>query len=66
VIVVPKRHVSDYFDLAEREQQACWLLVNRVQALLRERLEADDFTVGVNLESPELQTEKHTHIHVIP
>ncbi len=65
-IVVPKRHVSDYFDLAEREQQACWLLVNRVQSVLRERLDTHDFTVGVNLECADLQTERHTHIHVIP
>ena len=65
-IVVPKRHVSSYFDLAEREQRACWLLVNRVQSLLRERLDTEAFTVGVNLDRANMQTEKHAHIHFIP
>lgn len=65
-LVVPKRHVRDYFDLAEREQRACWLLANRVQTLLREQSEPNDFTVGVNLDRADKQTEEHTHIHVIP
>lgn len=65
-LVVPKRHASDYFDLAEREQQACWLLVNRVQSHLQDQHDSSDFTVGVNLDRRGNRTEEHTHIHVIP
>jgi diadenosine tetraphosphate (Ap4A) HIT family hydrolase len=65
-LVVPKRHVGDYFDLAEREQQACWLLVNRVQSLLRDRFDPDNFTAGVNLEGTGVQISEHAHIHVLP
>ena len=65
-LVVPKRHVEDYFDLAEREQQACWLLVNRVQTLLQDQQhDSTVFTVGINLDRRDNQTEEHTHIHVL-
>jgi diadenosine tetraphosphate (Ap4A) HIT family hydrolase len=65
-LVVPKRHVGSYFDLAEREQRACWLLVNRVQSALRKHSETNDFSVGVNLDCANIQTEEHTHINIIP
>ena len=65
-LVVPKRHAADYFDLAEREQQACWILVNRVQTLLQDQHNSPDFTVGVNLDRSGSRTEDHACIHVIP
>jgi diadenosine tetraphosphate (Ap4A) HIT family hydrolase len=65
-LVLPKRHLSDYFDLSEREQRACWLQVNRVQAVLREQDASDTFRVGLNLDHPDRKTFKHAHLHVIP
>ena len=65
-LVLPKRHVSDFFDLSEREQHACWLLVDRVQSLLREKHAPDGINVGINVESAAGQTVPHAHIHVIP
>lgn len=65
-LVIPKRHVANYFDLSDREQTACWMLVNRTQELLRERFGPDGFNVGINTGSAAGQTIEHAHIHVIP
>jgi len=65
-LVIPKRHVADYFSLAEREQQACWLLVNRVQSRIDEMLAPDGFNVGVDVGPAAGQTAGHAHLHVIP
>lgn len=65
-LVAPKRHVASYFDLAERSQRACWLLVNRVQSRLKEALAPDGFTVRVDVGRTAGQPAEHTHLHVIP
>lgn len=65
-LVVPKRHVANYFHLAEREQQACWFLVNRVQSLLRKTFAPDGFTVGFEVGTTDNQRLDHSHVHVIP
>ena len=65
-VVLPKRHAPDYFDLSEREQRACWLLVNRVRTMLRERDASDTFRVGLNLDPSGKKPIEHAHLHVIP
>ncbi len=65
-LVLPKRHIANYFDLAWREQQACWLLVNRVQSLLRDRHAPNGFTVGVDVGPTAGQTSDHAHLQVLP
>ena len=65
-LILPKRHCADYFELSSKEQQACWLLANRVKAILQEQYEPDGFNVGINVHAPAGQTVFHAHIHVIP
>ena len=65
-LVIPKRHVTNYFSLAEREQRACWLLANRVRGRLNNTLAPDGFNVGVDVGRAAGQTMSHTHLHVIP
>jgi diadenosine tetraphosphate (Ap4A) HIT family hydrolase len=36
-LIVPKRLVSNYFDLTLKEQTACWIVVNKVKILLQEK-----------------------------
>ena len=65
-LVLPKRHVHDYFALSEREQRACWLLVNRERTVLREERASDPFrAVALKLHRPGRETFKHAHPHVI-
>lgn len=66
-LVIPKRHVSDYFDLFQPER-------NAMQALLDEQrqaiLQLDDavtaFNIGINAGQEAGQTIFHCHLHLIP
>lgn len=66
-LVIPKRHVADYFDLFQPE-------INAVNALLREVREdvslADPkitgFNIGANAGQSAGQTILHCHMHLIP
>jgi diadenosine tetraphosphate (Ap4A) HIT family hydrolase len=65
-LVLPKRHVNNYFELSEREQTACQIMVNRVQSRLQDKHAPDGFNVGLNVGTDAGQTVPHAHIHVIP
>lgn len=65
-LIVPKRHVANYFDLTIHEQRALWLLVNRCKKILTERYNPDGFNVGVNVNETAGQSIFHVHIHLIP
>lgn len=66
-LVIPKRHVTDYFDLGAAEMKACTDLFARARA----RIRAHDstvagFNVGVNIGEVGGQTIPHCHLHLIP
>jgi diadenosine tetraphosphate (Ap4A) HIT family hydrolase len=65
-LIVPKRLVSNYFELTLKEQMACWIVVNKVKDILQEKYNPDGFNVGINIEETAGQTIWHCHIHVIP
>jgi diadenosine tetraphosphate (Ap4A) HIT family hydrolase len=65
-LVVPKRLVSNYFDLTLKEQTACWIVVNKVKTILQEKYNPDGFNVGININEEAGQTISHCHIHIIP
>ncbi|PIG93552.1 HIT family protein [Gloeocapsopsis sp. IPPAS B-1203] len=65
-LVIPKRHVSNYFQLPFKEQAACWLMVNKVQEILSKEFTPDGFNVGININREAGQNMMHTSIHIIP
>lgn len=65
-LVVPKRLVSNYFELTLKEQMACWIVVNKVKVILQEKYNPDGFNIGINLNEAAGQTIWHCHIHIIP
>ncbi len=65
-LVVPRRHVANYFDLLPDEVAALWAMVSEVQSVLATRLVPDGWNVGVNIGAAGGQTVDHVHIHVIP
>lgn len=65
-LIIPKRHVADYFDLTMHEQRALWLLVNRCKKILTEKFNPDGFNVGININEAAGQSIFHVHIHLIP
>jgi len=65
-LVISKKHVADFFLLSRHEQDALWIVVNRVKQLLEERYHPDGFNVGFNVGESAGQTVFHAHVHVIP
>lgn len=65
-LVVPKRLVSNYFDLSPKEQTALWIVVNEVKKILQEKYNPDGFNIGINVNKEAGQTIWHCHIHIIP
>ncbi len=66
ILIVPKRHISNYFDLPIKEQSACWLMANKVQQILTQEFQPDGFNVGMNINKAAGQAMNHATIHVIP
>ncbi len=65
-LVIPVRHVADYFELSDAEKVACWALVDQVRAHLQAQYQPDGFNIGINCGAAAGQTVWHAHIHVIP
>jgi len=66
ILVIPKRHVSNYFELPFKEQSACWLMVNKIQQILKTEFAPDGFNVGMNINRAAGQNVMHVSIHIIP
>ena len=66
VIVVPKRHVADYFDMSGAEQGSVLALLNRAQKMIREKYQPDGYNIGVNIGAAAGQSRMHVHVHLIP
>jgi ATP adenylyltransferase len=66
-LVIPKRHVADYFELYQPERNAIEQLLHELRA---EILSADNtitgFNVGINAGKSAGQTIFHVHVHLIP
>ena len=67
LLVIPKRHVENYFDLSNDEILAC----NEIIKLSKKKLEEDDqtikgFNLGSNNGKAAGQSINHCHIHLIP
>jgi diadenosine tetraphosphate (Ap4A) HIT family hydrolase len=66
-LVIPKRHVADYFDLYQPELNAIHAMLNLQRG---EILAADPavtgFNVGINSGADAGQTVCHVHVHLIP
>lgn len=66
-IIIPKRHIKDYFDLSKDELLACDHLIHS----LKEEINNSDssvngFNIGMNAGESAGQTIFHCHIHLIP
>jgi ATP adenylyltransferase len=67
MLVIPKRHTADYFELGIAESRACHRLITEARSLV---CKADHsvagFNVGINSGQVAGQTVMHCHIHLIP
>ena len=65
-LVIPKRHVSSYFDLTDEESLALMQLVRRAKTAIDAEFKPDDYNIGVNNGPLAGQTVPHVHIHIMP
>ena len=66
-LIIPKRHIKDYFELTDKELIACNQLIKKI----KKKIETMDnrikgFNVGTNSGIVSGQSIMHCHIHVIP
>jgi diadenosine tetraphosphate (Ap4A) HIT family hydrolase len=67
LLVIPRRHVGDYFDLGTAESRACDTLVRRARFMLSDwDNSVVGANVGINSGVVAGQTVMHCHIHLIP
>ena len=65
-LIVPWRHVANFFDLSPEEQTAVWTMVGTVRRMLDEQYRPDAYNVGINVGDVAGQTVEHAHVHVVP
>ena len=66
MLIIPKRHAADYFDLGSAEIKACQQLLAECRSLLlREDGTIAGFNVGINSGEAAGQTVMHCHLHLI-
>jgi diadenosine tetraphosphate (Ap4A) HIT family hydrolase len=65
-LVVPTRHVTDFFELSADEQQGVWQRVSEVRRRLAQEFAPAGYNVGLNARSAAGQTVPQAHVHVIP
>ena len=66
-LIIPKRHIKDYFDLTDEEVIACNDLIKAV----KKEIQSKDplikgFNLGTNIGKVSGQSISHCHIHLIP
>ena len=66
-LVIPKRHVADYFELTKEEQADIQTLIQKHHELIKLKdMSVTGFNMGINIGASAGQTVFHAHIHLIP
>jgi diadenosine tetraphosphate (Ap4A) HIT family hydrolase len=66
VLVVPRRHVADFFEMSSAEKSAILSLLDRAKARIAREFAPDGYNIGVNVGPAGGQTRMHVHVHLIP
>ena len=66
-LIIPKRHIKDYFDMTNDELIACNDLIQIVKnEILIKDINVKGFNIGTNAGKIAGQSIMHCHIHLIP
>ena len=66
VLIIPKRHVEDYFLLTNQEKKDADDAIIWLKDCLNEKYHPDGYNIGINNGKAAGQTMMHVHIHLIP
>lgn len=65
-LIVPKRHVLDWFAATRDEQMEIIQVVENIKTLIEKSHKPDGYNIGFNCGEAAGQTVFHLHLHVIP
>ncbi|NIP30971.1 MAG: HIT domain-containing protein [Candidatus Dadabacteria bacterium] len=66
-LIIPKRHVSDYFDLGQAEVNSIYQLLSTAKVNIQEMDKSvTGYNIGINVGESAGQSVFHCHIHLIP
>ena len=66
-LIIPKRHIKDYFDLSNEELIACNKLIKIVKKEITNKdTSVKGFNLGTNIGKVSGQSILHCHFHLIP
>ena len=65
-LLIPKRHIKDYFDINDSEYAELKTVLNLTKARLDKEFNPSGYNIGINCGEDAGQTVFHLHIHVIP
>lgn len=65
-LIIPKRHVANYFDLTNHEREAMNVMLQYVKKKIDERFHPDGYNIGINVNKEAGQSVFHAHMHLIP
>ena len=66
ILVVPRRHVADFFEMTWAEKTSILALLDRAKADISREHSPDGFNIGVNIGTAGGQSRMHVHVHLIP
>lgn len=66
VVVVPHRHVANYFDMTAEEKIEMQSLLDQAQKKIAKAHNPDGYNIGVNIGRAAGQNRMHVHMHLIP
>lgn len=66
VLLIPRRHVPDWFAATPDEQRELMKAVSIAKAAVEARHRPDGWNIGVNVGTAGGQTIDHLHVHLIP
>lgn len=65
-LIVPRRHVAEFFDATAEEKVAIFELIDEMKAIIDKKHSPDGYNIGVNIGKYAGQSVPHIHIHMMP
>lgn len=65
-LIIPKRHVANYFDLTDQEKSALWSMADYCKSIIDRLYSPDGYNIGINIGTAAGQSVPHVHLHLIP
>lgn len=66
MLLIPRRHVANYFEMTPEEKEAMWSLLDEAKGLLDREKQPGGYNIGVNCGPVAGQSVMHAHLHLIP